>query len=57
MTADELVCKRCRDREDYYSSLRSYERTIAEMSDELSEKDAIIAQLEQQIVKLKNNQK
>ncbi len=30
MTADELVRKRCRDREDYYSSLRSYEETIAE---------------------------
>lgn len=30
MSADELVRKRCRDREEYYQDLRSYERAIEE---------------------------
>lgn len=28
MSADDLVRKRCRDREEYYQDLRSYERKI-----------------------------
>lgn len=63
MTADDLVRKRCRDRADYYSSLHSYERTIAEMRSEISEKDAeisekenLIRQLQQQIAELQKNQ-
>lgn len=38
MSADDLVRKRCRDREEYYQDLRSYEQAIAE-------KDALISQL------------
>lgn len=30
MSADELIRKRCRDREEYYQDLRNYERVIAE---------------------------
>lgn len=30
MSADELVRKRCRDREEYYQDLQNYERVIAE---------------------------
>ncbi len=51
MTADDLVRKRCRDRDDYYSSLRSYEETIAEMSDEITQLKQRIIELEQ----LQNN--
>lgn len=38
MSADDLVRKHCRDREEYYQDLRNYERVIAE-------KDALIKQL------------
>lgn len=30
MSADDLIRKRCRDREEYYQDLRNYERVIAE---------------------------
>lgn len=30
MSADDLIRKRCRDREEYYQDLRNYERAIEE---------------------------
>lgn len=30
MSADDLIRKRCRDREEYYQDLRNYERVIEE---------------------------
>lgn len=44
MSAEEEVIKRCRDREDYYSDLRSYEKEIAK-------KDAEIVALTEEKVK------
>lgn len=52
MTADELVRKRCRDREDYYSSLRSYERTVAQQANTITRQDEEIALLKQRIAEL-----
>ncbi|MBO5302526.1 MAG: hypothetical protein J6A92_00590 [Lachnospiraceae bacterium] len=56
MSAEEQVIKRCRDREDYYADLRSYQKAIAKMESAIEEKDAqlkeqaaIIAAMEKQI--------
>lgn len=40
MSADDLVRKRCRDREEYYQDLRNYERVIAEREEKI-ERDRI----------------
>lgn len=56
MSADDLVRKRCRDREEYYQDLRNYERKIAEneakhqqdlhsFEQTIAEKEALISQL------------
>lgn len=45
MSADERIRKQCRDREEYYEDLRSYERAIAKRDQALAEKDALITQL------------
>lgn len=52
MSADDLVRKRCRDREEYYQDLRNYEKKIEldrlEHEQDLkiiAEKDALISQL------------
>ena len=42
MSAEEAVIKRCRDREDYYSDMRSYEKVIEKKDEELAKKDAVI---------------
>lgn len=51
MSAEEMVLKRCRDREDYYSDLRSYEKEIAKKDAEIEEmkaqKDAALSALEE----------
>ena len=41
MSADDMIRKRCRDREDYYSDLRSYEKAVAAA---VAEKDAAVAE-------------
>ena len=43
LSADELIKKRCRDREEYYQDLRNYERVIAQMKDTIADKDTTIA--------------
>ena len=40
MSADDLIRKRCRDREEYYQDLRNYERAIAEREEKI-ERDRI----------------
>lgn len=40
MSADDLVRKRCRDREEYYQDLRNYERVIAEREEKI-ERDRV----------------
>lgn len=52
MSADDLVRKRCRDREEYYQDLRNYEKKIEldRLEHEqalkiIAEKDALISQL------------
>lgn len=56
MSADDLIRKRCRDREEYYQDLRNYERVIAEnetrhqqdlhhFEQTIAEKDTLINQL------------
>ena len=39
LSAEELIQKRCRDRDEYYQDLKNYERTIAEKDELLTEKD------------------
>ena len=38
MSAEDLVIKRCRDREDYYADIRSYQKEIAKVT---AERDAV----------------
>ncbi len=45
MSEDDLVYKRCLDREEYYQDLRSYERAIAEKEKLLEEQNAQIQKL------------
>ncbi|MDE5716472.1 MAG: Rpn family recombination-promoting nuclease/putative transposase [Lachnospiraceae bacterium] len=53
MSADELLRKRCRDREEYYQDLRSYERKIEQDRLALAERDAQILQLRAELEALK----
>lgn len=46
MTAEEEVIKRCRDREDYYSDLRSYQKCIEEKDAEIERLRTRIKELE-----------
>ena len=59
MSADDLVRKRCRDREEYYQDLRSYERKIEQNRLEheqiVAEKEEEIRQLRAQLARLENN--
>ncbi|MBO5372579.1 MAG: Rpn family recombination-promoting nuclease/putative transposase [Lachnospiraceae bacterium] len=45
MSAEDLVIKRCRDREDYYADIRSYQKAVAKRDALIEEKDATIAEL------------
>lgn len=53
MSADKRIRKQCRDREEYYEDLRSYERAIAKRDQTIAEKDIQIQQLLNEIEKLK----
>ena len=44
LSADEQIRKRCLDREEYYSDLRSHQREIARMQNVIKEKEATITQ-------------
>lgn len=52
MTAEEQIQKRCQDREDYYSDIRSYKKEVARLSDVITEKDIALASLEAKIKEL-----
>lgn len=47
MSADDLVRKRCLDREEYYQDLRSYERKIAEKEEEIRQLRAQLARMKE----------
>lgn len=53
MSADELVRKRCRDREEYYQDLKNYERVIAEKDRRYKQAIAEIEQLRAEVERLK----
>lgn len=42
---DEQVRKACRERDEYYQDLASYEREIAEKDNTIAEKEALIREL------------
>ena len=61
MNADEQIRKQCRDREEYYQDLRSYERaigeresTIADYKKTVEEKDILIQELLAENAKLRS---
>lgn len=49
MSAEERIRKQCRDREEYYQDLRSYERAIAERDNALAEQNSIISDCEKNL--------
>ena len=51
MSADELVRKRCRDREEYYQDLRSYERAIEKYERDREEHEQDLRNYERAIEK------
>lgn len=53
MSADELVRKRCRDREEYYQDLKNYEQVIAEKDRRYKQAIAEIEQLRAEVERLK----
>jgi len=55
LSSDELIRKRCRDREEYYQDIRSYKRDIAERDSIILEKESTIAELLTRIAELENN--
>ena len=46
LSSDELIRKRCRDREEYYQDIRSYKRDIAALQAENARLLSRIAELE-----------
>ncbi len=52
LSAEDQIRKRCRDREDYYSDIRSYQKAIAERDTTIAERDATIAEQDASIVSL-----
>lgn len=55
MSADDLIRKRCRDREEYYQDLRNYERVIAEKERSIAEKEQENEKLRAEIERLKKS--
>ena len=56
LSSDELIRKRCRDREEYYQDIRSYKRDIAALQTENVTLQAEITRLLSRIAELENNQ-
>ena len=52
LTAEEQICKRCRDREEYYQDMRNYERYIAQQENELSDTKAKLSDAQAENLKL-----
>ena len=57
MSADELVRKRCRDREEYYQDLRSYERAIEKYERDKEEHEQDLRNYERAIEKYERDRK
>lgn len=54
LSSDEQIQKCCRDREDYYQDIRTYERDIKTLKETVTEKNFRIAELEAQLAKYQN---
>ncbi len=54
MSADEMIRKRCLDREEYYQDLRNYERVIAEKDRRYEQAIVEIEQLRAELNRLRN---
>ena len=52
LSADDQIRKRCRDREEYYDDIRSYQHAIAKKDATIAEKDSVIAKKDVAIKKL-----
>lgn len=55
MSADDLIRKRCRDREEYYQDLRNYERVIAEKDRKYEQAVAEIERLRSEVERLRKS--
>lgn len=55
MSADDLIRKRCRDREEYYQDLRNYERVIAEKDRKYEQAIAEIERLRSEVERLRKS--
>ena len=53
LSADELVRKRCRDREEYYDDIRSYQHALAKQEQELKEKDIALREKDTENARLR----
>lgn len=56
LSADELIKKRCRDREEYYQDLRNYERVIAAKDSQITELTSEVERLRAELDTLKKHQ-
>ena len=54
MSTDEMIRKRCLDREEYYQDLRNYERVIAEKDRRYEQAIVEIEQLRAELNRLRN---
>ena len=54
LSAEELIQKRCRDRDEYYQDLKNYERTIAEKDELLTEKDNQLTEKDELLTEQRN---
>lgn len=55
LSAEDQIRKRCRDREDYYSDIRSYQKAIAERDATIAEQGATIAEQDANIASLQEH--
>ena len=54
LSAEELIQKRCRDREEYYQDLQNYERTIAQKNQLLMEQENQLTEQRNQLTEQRN---
>ena len=52
LNAEARIQKRCRDREEYYQNIRTYEHEIAKRDDMILKKDSIISKKDSYIAQL-----
>lgn len=50
LSADELIQKRCRDREEYYDDIRSYQHALEKRDATIEEQSNTISNLRQKLI-------